>query len=111
MFEVIAYIAILVGLAAGFLWGIERIAKRIGGRNTWLLFLVGLPLVAGVMVAWLNRTELAWWQLVLYPLVAPFVASAVLLLAYAAVNPYALIALVGALCRRARERIFHAGKR
>lgn len=111
MFELLIYIGILVGSAAIFLWVVEGIARHIGGRNAWLFFLVGLPFAAGAGLAYLNRVELAWWQLVLYPLAGPVIASGILLLAYAAVNPFALIVLARVLCQRAWSRISHGGRR
>jgi len=111
MLEVFAYLAILVGTAAAILWLVERIAKCIGGRNTWLLLLVGIPLVVSAVTTYLNRAELAWWQLVLLPLAGPVIAAGFLLLAYTAVNPFALIALAGALCQRARDRFFRGSHR
>jgi hypothetical protein len=104
MVDSIAFFAILVGGAASILWLIDFTASRIGGRNTWFLLLGGTSFTGGVVVAYLNRAEWEWWQFILCPLGAPFIAAGVLLLAFTLVNPAPLIALVIALCLKARDR-------
>lgn len=94
MLGVLASIAIVLGLAASLLWFLEYIVKQIGPRNVWLLLLVVFPISAGSALAYCNRDELVWWQMLLYSLTGPVVVAGLLLMGFAAVNPFAVITLI-----------------
>lgn len=104
MFEVIIYIACLVGGVAVVLWSIEVIAKHVGGRRTWILLLGVVPSIAAAGIAYLNRSELVWWQVFALILSGPAAVIGVLLLAYVAFNPFVIVAFVGGLCSRFQRR-------
>jgi hypothetical protein len=91
----IAYIVALIAIAAAFLWLVKRIANLIGERNTWLLFLCVIPLVASIAYSLQNWANLLWWKRLLYPFCGPVVAVALLLLAFVLVNPADALLLVG----------------
>ena len=95
----ITYVVTLLVTAAIFLWLVEGVAKLIGGRNTWWLFLGLIPLVVGLLYSLHNGAHLVWWQRVLYPLAGPVLAGALLLLAFAAINPVDALLLVGGVLR------------
>lgn len=97
----ITYVVALLVTAAVFLWLVEGVAKLIGGRNTWLLFLGVIPLVVSWVYSLHNWEHLAWWQRLLYPLAGPVLAGALLLLAFAAINPIDAVLLVGGMLRSA----------
>jgi hypothetical protein len=86
------------GLAAAILWCIEALAKRIGAKLTTVLLLGVLPSLFGGAVAYMNRTSLQWWELVLYTLAGPVVAVGLLLLGYLAVSPFGVPDLLTLLC-------------
>ena len=97
----IAYIVALVAIAAGFLWLIDGVAKLVGGRKTSLLLLGVIPLAVSLTYSLHNWEHLAWWQRLLYPLSGPVLASALLFLGFAAINPADAVLLVGELLRGA----------
>ena len=98
---VVAYVVALILIAAVFLWLVEGVAKLIGGRNTWLVVLGVIPLVASFIYSLHNWEHLAWWQRLLYPLAGPALASALILFAFAAINPADAVLLVGGILRGA----------
>ena len=97
----IVYVVALILIAAVVLWLVERLAKLIGGRNTWLLLIGGIPLAFSLLYSFHNWDLLSWWQRLLYPLAGPFLATVLLLLGFAAVNPADAVLLVGGGLRRA----------
>ena len=101
MLEIAAGIGGVVAFAAAFLWIIEKIARFIGGRNTWLLFLVALPFLGGAFLAYANRVELKWWQILTFPFVAPMITTLVLTACIMVINPFDTISLLCASVKRA----------
>ncbi|RZI62549.1 MAG: hypothetical protein EOP37_03035 [Rubrivivax sp.] len=106
MLDLILSIAFVVGLAAGIIRLIELCAQRLGSPNTWLIFLVGVPMLMGAIVGYLKRADMAWWQMALSPVVSPAIVAVVLLVGYAAANPFDLLALMGSGLRRLCTRVF-----
>ena len=96
-----AYAVALVLIAVVFLWLVEGVAKLIGGRNTWLVFLGVIPLAASFMYSLHNWEHLVWWQRLLYPLAGPALIGALLIFAFAAINPADAVLLVGGILRSA----------
>jgi hypothetical protein len=95
----IVYVIALVVIAAGVLWLFESIARRIGGRNTWLLFLGIIPVAFSLMYSIHNWEHLVWWERIVYPLAGPVLAAALLLAAFAAINPADAVILLGGAIR------------
>ncbi len=102
--EVFAYIGGLVAAAALFLWAVERIAKKIGGRRAWALFLVGVPMAIGATAAYVGREQLQWWEILAYTLGAPIAVFLVLLAALLVLLPHLIFVPIGALCDRIRKK-------
>ena len=84
---VLATVAGVIAFAAGLLWLIEAIAKLIGGRNTWLLFLGAIPCLIGIAVAVLSWNSLPWWQAMLLPVAAPVATTVFLGVCLVLINP------------------------
>lgn len=93
-------IGIVVGFAAVLLWFVEGIAKLIGSRRTWMLFLVGLPLVCSVGISVWQWERLIWWERIVYPLSGPSVMILLLFGGFVAINPPDAILLVYTLLQR-----------
>ena len=85
--QLFAALGLLVGVAAALLWVVEAVAKVIGGRNTWLVFLVAIPFAVSLAVTVLSWEKLVWWERLAYSLSGPLVAVALLFAAFAAFNP------------------------
>jgi hypothetical protein len=96
--SIVAGIGAVLGLAAVILWSIEALARRIGGKRTTILLLGVIPSLIGAGVAYLDRVNLQWWELLLYPLAGPVVACGVLVLGYVAVSPFGIPDILGLVC-------------
>lgn len=97
--QLITLIGLLVGVSAAILWVVEAVAKLMGGRNTWLLFLVAVPFSISLAVTLLNWEKLVWWERLAYSLSGPLVAVALLFAGYAAFNPADAVLLLCTLIR------------
>jgi len=103
MIESLAPLWMIVGLFGGaalLLWLLEGVAKLIGGRTTWMLFLVVVPLAVSVALSLSNWERLVWWERILYPLSGPVGVAALLFFGFAALNPADAILVVLGLGRR-----------
>ncbi len=85
MLRPIAYAVALI-LIAAVLRFVEGVAKLIGGRNTWLAVLALRSARSKLHVLPLQLGASVWWQRLLYPL-CPRLVGALLLFAFAAINP------------------------
>jgi len=99
MLDILLIIALLLGFPMLLLWSIERLARKIGGRKTALLFIGIIPALAGLVAAYLNRENLRWWEFILYPMSGPLVACGLVLFSYAAVSPFGIPDLFALACR------------
>jgi hypothetical protein len=96
---VIGAIAGLIGFAAGILWLIEAIARRIGGKQAAVLLLGVIPSILGACIAVLNRAHLQWWEFAVYPLAGPLLACGAVVLGYVAVSSFGIPDLLGLACK------------
>ena len=85
--QLAASVGLVVALAAAFLWGVEGTAKLMGRRNSWLLFLVGIPLAISTAFALSNWERLTWWERLASTVSGPVIAGGLLFGAFAALNP------------------------
>lgn len=85
--QLIAGLGLVVGVAAAILWLVEAVAKRFGSKNTWLLFVVVMPLAISLAITLLNWEGLVWWERLAYTFSGPLVAVALLFVGFAVFNP------------------------
>ncbi len=98
MLEVVAIVGGMIALAALLLWSIEALAKLIGGKRTAVLLLGVLPSLAGLAIAYLNRSTLRWWEFIAYPLAGPLIVFGVIIMGYLAVSPFGIPDILGLVC-------------
>ncbi len=99
MLEIIEGVGGLLVFAVIVTWSIEAMAKRLGGKATSLLLIVVLPTAIGLLVAWVNRDQLRWWEFATYGAAGPVCAVALVIAGYLAVSPNGIPDVAGLVCR------------